>query len=865
MISYANIEKRKTIHAATKDNLCLAEASRILDRYSDLGEKSDLEKLIKYCTVHYEAADTYFDEIVRAVNSKYPEMIETVTESIVPLVNYNSSDYKNFPEVYKALRSNEKIDNMLMNHRMINEKYDIEGFVTSNKLLESKDIAEITASTVNRFDTIPVRGKVQIALQEFFLLANKYGIKYDDKVITETIVNTIVDANPNSNDTIQQIDNTIRNNECIDTATAKPVCDHFGADTIRNYADELCNDTVNKFRHIDSIYYRIRNSCHGDIDQEFKDAMKYLADKMISVLRASAEDGTLSADDLRFLKDSVDKAISKQILLANKVQLFAPHVVQNFTYFLGLIRDFREELDSCINSVYSKSNVDTMNEAVEWGKIFKRENLIHALSVADKRLKSKFKEINNEVTDKVKKAKDWVFDRETKVEEAVLVDGTIDYTVESWFFNEESTYFVKEVAEDLCSNINKTDLYKTNYKMYYISLEGLVEFHLISNESTVVDENYNMDYVSESLGSYIESLMEYAYILEDLKIPDEEDMVSFLKDHPGYSSSIVDLAGYAGYDKDTMDNVIIRTSAYRNENQEEETKQSFDSYMNTPIGDFYTAMEAAHMLSDIVFSEDYEIEDLDDEDEYNDDFLDDLILDDDEEEYIEEKQMVKITKHPDPQKVPKAKPDTMKATAQQNFNTPKVDKGDTKVKVDDKDEEPKEKKPFIDLNSIKLTLMGFKKKIKDLDAKAQQAARNSDVSFNMFVNNVKKMLVSDRREAIIKGSVIPSFHRCILASIGLAGLAIINPIFSIIALIGGIAVSKNLTKKERALLMDDIAVEIEVIDKEIQNAEAKNQMKKLRALLKTKKELQRQYQRIRYNIRIGKDIIPSSTGTPGNN
>ena len=35
-------------------------------------------------------------------------------------------------------------------------------------------------------------------------------------------------------------------------------------------------------------------------------------------------------------------------------------------------------------------------------------------------------------------------------------------------------------------------------------------------------------------------------------------------------------------------------------------------------------------------------------------------------------------------------------------------------------------------------------------------------------------------------------------------------------------------------------------------------MKKLRALLQTKKSLQRQYQRIRYNIKVGKDILPNS-------
>ena len=42
-------------------------------------------------------------------------------------------------------------------------------------------------------------------------------------------------------------------------------------------------------------------------------------------------------------------------------------------------------------------------------------------------------------------------------------------------------------------------------------------------------------------------------------------------------------------------------------------------------------------------------------------------------------------------------------------------------------------------------------------------------------------------------------------------------------------------------------------------------MKKYRALLKYKKDLQRQYQRIKYNVKVGKDILPDSTTGLKNN
>ena len=88
-------------------------------------------------------------------------------------------------------------------------------------------------------------------------------------------------------------------------------------------------------------------------------------------------------------------------------------------------------------------------------------------------------------------------------------------------------------------------------------------------------------------------------------------------------------------------------------------------------------------------------------------------------------------------------------------------------------------------------------------------------------------------------------------------------IAALIAAIGGFALSKKLTKRERLLLLDEIETELEVVDKELSIADSNNEIKKYRELLKYKKDLQRQYQRIKYNIRIGKDILPSSTAGVG--
>ena len=161
---------------------------------------------------------------------------------------------------------------------------------------------------------------------------------------------------------------------------------------------------------------------------------------------------------------------------------------------------------------------------------------------------------------------------------------------------------------------------------------------------------------------------------------------------------------------------------------------------------------------------------------------------------------------------------------------------------------------------MRLYLEGLKSKFKHMSQKEKELSRNIDNNFRRLVKGMKDSLVSDRREAIIKGSVIPSFSRCMKIAVGLAGTGLVsgNPVIPLMLAIGGFAASKRLTQKERVLLLDEIETELDVVEKEISNAESRNQMKKYRTLLKYKKDLQRQYQRIKYNIRVGKDILPGS-------
>ena len=120
------------------------------------------------------------------------------------------------------------------------------------------------------------------------------------------------------------------------------------------------------------------------------------------------------------------------------------------------------------------------------------------------------------------------------------------------------------------------------------------------------------------------------------------------------------------------------------------------------------------------------------------------------------------------------------------------------------------------------------------------------------------MLRSDRREAIIKGSLIPSFSRTLKLALGFTAISIFNPIAGLISIMGYLGASKKLNKRERQLIYDEIETELKVTEKELQMAENDGDMKRYRFLLQYQKKLTREKQRIRYGMRVSGQRIPPS-------
>mgnify|MGYP003316447043 CR=1 FL=1 len=169
--------------------------------------------------------------------------------------------------------------------------------------------------------------------------------------------------------------------------------------------------------------------------------------------------------------------------------------------------------------------------------------------------------------------------------------------------------------------------------------------------------------------------------------------------------------------------------------------------------------------------------------------------------------------------------------------------------------------PHININALKMSVVNFKKKFRDLRGKEQELWKNIDIATSQLSRGIQQALTSDRREAIIKGSIIPSFSKCIKFAISVGAIgAFTGPVGAAISAVGMLGASKLLNERERRLLYDEIDTELQVVEKQLQLAENEGNMNQYRFLLNYEKKLKREKYRIKYGIHMTGRRIPEIKG-----
>jgi hypothetical protein len=151
-------------------------------------------------------------------------------------------------------------------------------------------------------------------------------------------------------------------------------------------------------------------------------------------------------------------------------------------------------------------------------------------------------------------------------------------------------------------------------------------------------------------------------------------------------------------------------------------------------------------------------------------------------------------------------------------------------------------------NTIKLALNRLKKSAVNLSDKEKKASQDIDVAATNVVKGIENTLMTNNREAVLRGSLLPSLSKCIKIALSFGAAWIVNPTVAVISAVGAFACSKKLQKKERQLILDDIDIELKMCERYMRLAEDKNDMKAIRQIETIQRNLQRQQQRIKYKM-----------------
>ena len=721
-------------------------------------------------------------------------------------------------QVQDRIATNMAIDRMLDNNDALNKNGKLDDFIknTSNVHLCIDKCCE----TVNKFK-VPIHGKFTIALEEAYFQLDKNGRKYDDKEVIDEVwdffstynitekdrKNIIFGLNHNifKEDTIPDTEFT-NTNDPISIFQNSPekdehLIDQTLNDVLNSYPYQLAN-LVERFFII--VEYQILAAHNITLATYMINIIPTIADKLGSSAFISNPG---YKERILQIKDKITLEISRlTVELKNLVDSTNTEVQNLLAAYIDRLAELDNDLSDLADTLYPKQNMEAMQDfanentmSLERFDYSQKKNFVSIIEQADRYLSIYLNEF-----EKVNQ-KNY---NEADIYDMIDCNHKIDYLFSEYYISNPD----QARLNNICIGLNGT--IGPNHKCYYTVNEDTVEFHLKENVALNITEAQ-----SEKVANHI--IQEDANKIDLIINVSEraigsftsQDAIDAFKEENTHEffKPFVELCEYANISKSDIDPIYEATFRGKKCN-DKYFNESCDAMMKYQIKNapYDIQMEAAELISMIVEAKDAKA-------------LSNKI-----------KNGVNKVTHP-------AKKEGGNKNVAGNSDTHPV------------------KNALVNLN---LTLRGFGEKIKDLSSKEQNLAKRNDAQFRHFAKTAQDAIIGDRKEAIIKGQLIPSFSKCIKYAITGGIITAINPIAGIISIFGAIAVSKHIDKKIKLDMLDEIEVELEMIDKEINNADNRGQLKKERALLKTKKQLQRTYQRIKINAKLGKNLIPASYGTP---
>lgn len=205
-------------------------------------------------------------------------------------------------------------------------------------------------------------------------------------------------------------------------------------------------------------------------------------------------------------------------------------------------------------------------------------------------------------------------------------------------------------------------------------------------------------------------------------------------------------------------------------------------------------------------------------------------------------------------------------------------------------------------NTLKMARERMAHAVANLGDKEKEASKAIDATTNRFIEGLRRLFTTNQREAVIKGTICPSASQALkilLLSSGLAGVGSVGtkaaaglaskaalgatgkaaatlttaakalgalkfPVLAIISVLTFIICSKKFKNKERRMVLDEIDIELQMVDKYLELAERKEDLVAYKQLITIKRSLERDKQRIQYGMKVsGQRVIPVSDTIAG--
>ena len=857
IISYNDILRRHIALTAKADDLINENCKLYYDQYKSNPSKDRFVKLLTECGKSTECANKYSSFIFNSLE-KYngdDKILDLVKESIA--TRLTSSD-KSIPYyLLEQVKFNKLCDRIYNNHIKITSKNkSIEEAFKNNA--DELILVESICSTVDKFNLSSV-GKVSVALDEMSLLSETNAIFIDNKNITRDIVSYFM----------------IRNNVTIDRILEAA---NNGDNTLSNYTDYISKDVTPI------------------------DAFKLAPNKDFSTLNICINAMILGASPAKYI-----------FSLGKILKLFEQLIVatDNDELANGICNTYIDELYNifCKNYIDTDNNIDNLKGTIQaclsiintemerFSHICNSSSIndeelrkrIYAYVSALKRISNNFNELNDSIypdynasilndveegvtvstiyADPRKNPGYWVLPQTAKAlgiyyddkEKVQKVDSTKVPNLKEKLISKAET-ISKSIEEKLKGKSKREKV-----------LDKLVQLkHKIFKESgsifDVVDINTNMMDCSVAVYEMIEGNIN-SDIMESC---DEiiKDINRFELNESGLRCYFVNMGCILEFRLATEIKVILDAPEIRE-------SYSYISGLNQYIiGKMMTLTEndlqplSVDRIS--IFLNECSKNDINIEDSleilgYTG--ISKSIIESANIENLSTKEQLRLSDYEFTIDINESS-----SMIAWGFINSIINEAKDKEEISKEDKEIKSKGFKINFEKTKLYLQALKGAAKNLSTKEQEICRQIDSTLTHFTNSVKDAVKADNREQVIKGSVIPSFSKCIkigivaAGSFGIASLAGISfaPAVPAIIIFGAFAGSKALMREEQQALMDELEIELKIIDKQIEQTEGENKPKKMRALLRTQKQLQREYQRLRLGNKIGKRLNSSKTGVPSN-